>query len=150
MFIQTRRLALQIWHLSKVRTGWLVGNFGNVFNVFPKSPLLPCIPHRNRLFWLNSPDTMEFSSWKRSIICCARKRVLRSSWILNECNLSCIIVKNSILSEVCMIKNSSSYCSLPQMWCIKSLTLFRLGFFGQSVTGGGGAPRTPPLYLWNQ
>ena len=32
------------------------------------------------------------------------------------------------------------------------LTLFRLGFFGQSVTGGGGggAPRTPPLYLWNQ
>ena len=29
------------------------------------------------------------------------------------------------------------------------LTLFRLGFFGQSVTGGG-APRTPPLYLWNQ
>ena len=24
------------------------------------------------------------------------------------------------------------------------LTLFRLGFFGQSVTGGGGAPRTPP------
>ena len=30
------------------------------------------------------------------------------------------------------------------------LTLFRLGFFGQSVTGEGGAPRTPPLYLWNQ
>ena len=26
------------------------------------------------------------------------------------------------------------------------LTLFRLGFFGQSVTeGGGGSPRTPPL-----
>ena len=31
----------------------------------------------------------------------------------------------------------------------QQLTLFRLGFFGQSVTGGG-APRTPPLYLWNQ
>ena len=29
------------------------------------------------------------------------------------------------------------------------LTLFRPGFFGQSVTGGG-APQTPPLYLWNQ
>ena len=24
------------------------------------------------------------------------------------------------------------------------LTLFRLGFFGQSVTGGGGTPRNPP------
>ena len=29
------------------------------------------------------------------------------------------------------------------------LTLFRLGFFGQSVTGGGGSEE-PPLYLWNQ
>ena len=31
-----------------------------------------------------------------------------------------------------------------------ALTLFRLGFFGQSVTGGVRAPRTTPLYLWNQ
>ena len=31
------------------------------------------------------------------------------------------------------------------------LTLFRLGFFGQSVTGGvGEGSSDPPLYLWNQ
>ena len=30
------------------------------------------------------------------------------------------------------------------------LTLFRLGFFGQSVTGGGASRTPPPLYLWNQ
>ena len=28
----------------------------------------PCIPHRSRLFWFNSPDIMEFSSWKRFIM----------------------------------------------------------------------------------
>ena len=31
-----------------------------------------------------------------------------------------------------------------------TLTLFRLGFFGQSVRGGGGLLGPPPLYLWNQ
>ena len=34
--------------------------------------------------------------------------VLRSSWILNECNLYCKIVKYCILSEVCTIKKSAS------------------------------------------
>ena len=33
---------------------------------------------------------------------------------------------------------------------LASLTLFRLGFFGQSVTGGGSSDPPPPLYLWNQ
>ena len=39
-----------------------IGDFGNFLNIFAKSPLLPCIPHRSRLFCLNSPDIMEFSS----------------------------------------------------------------------------------------
>ena len=43
-----------------------------------------------------------------SVICCAKEG--RASIILNklnECNLSCKVVKNCILSEVCMIKNSA-------------------------------------------
>ena len=45
-------------------------------------------------------DIMEFSSWKRFLMLSMlqfvvqRKRALRSSWIFNECNLSCKIVKN--------------------------------------------------------
>ena len=35
----------------------------------------------------------------------------------------------------------------PAVSCL--LTLFRLGFFRQSVTGGG-LLGPPPLYLWNQ
>ena len=48
-------------------------------------------------------------------------RVLRSSWILNECNLYCKIVKYCILSEVCMIKTAPQSTVSPQMWCIKSI-----------------------------
>ena len=48
-------------------------------------------------------------------------RVLRSSWILNECNLYCKIVKYCILSEVCMIKTAPHGTVSPQMWCIKSI-----------------------------
>ena len=47
--------------------------------------------------------------------------VLRSSWILNECNLYCKIVKYCILSEVCMIKTAPHGTVSPQMWCIKSI-----------------------------
>ena len=103
----TQQLALQIWGLSKVRTEWLYRRFWKFFIVFAESPLLPCIQHRSRLFLLNSPDIMEeFSSWKRFIIrsipqfVLRRKRVLRSSWLLNEYNLSYKILKNRILSEV--------------------------------------------------
>ena len=87
----TQQLALQIWHLSKVRTGWQNKWFGKFFEHFAKSPFLPCIPHRSRLFWLNSPDIMEFSSWKRfnnvvnAIICCAKEAraliVLIIEWV---------------------------------------------------------------------
>ena len=57
-----------------------------------------------------------------SIICCGRKRVLRSSWILSECNLSCKIGKTCILCEVCMTtKKKTAPPCLPQMWCIKSI-----------------------------
>ena len=48
-------------------------------------------------------------------------RVLRSSWILNECNLYCKIVNYCTLSEVCMIKTASHSIVSPQMWCIKSI-----------------------------
>ena len=47
--------------------------------------------------------------------------VLRSSWILNECNLYCKIVKYRILSEVCMIKTVPHSTVSPQMWCTKSI-----------------------------
>ena len=46
-------------------------------------------------------------------------RVLRWSWILNECNLSWKIVKYCILYEVCMIKTAPHRTLSPQTWCIK-------------------------------
>ena len=49
------------------------------------------------------------------------QRVLRSSWILNECNLYCKIVKYCILSEVCMIKTVPHSTVSPQMWCINGI-----------------------------
>ena len=93
---------------------YCIDDFGKVWNVLAKRPLLPCIPHRRGLFWLNSPDIMEFSLWKRfttwsiPLFVVQRMRVLRSSWILSECNLSWKIVQTCILSEVYMIKNSAS------------------------------------------
>ena len=45
-----------------------INDFGNFLNGFANSPFLPCIPHRSRLFWLNSTDIVEFSSWKRFIM----------------------------------------------------------------------------------
>ena len=47
-------------------------------------------------------------------------RVLRSSWILNECNLYCKIVNYCTLSEVCLMQTASHSTVSPQMWCIKS------------------------------
>ena len=78
VFIQTLH-SLQL-------AGRYIGDFGNFFSGFAKSP-----------------------------------RVLRSSWILNECNLYFKIVKYCILSEVCMIKTGPHSNVLPQMWCIKSI-----------------------------
>ena len=48
-------------------------------------------------------------------------RVLRSSWILKECNLYCKIVKYCILSEVCMIKTVPLSTVSPHMWCINGM-----------------------------
>ena len=48
-------------------------------------------------------------------------RVLRSSWILNERNLCCKIVKYCILSEACMIKRIPHSTLSPQMWCINGI-----------------------------
>ena len=47
--------------------------------------------------------------------------VLPSSWIFREWNLYCKIVKDCILSEVCMIKTAPQSTVSPQMWCIKSI-----------------------------
>ena len=47
--------------------------------------------------------------------------MLRSFWILNECNLYFKIVKYCILSEVCMIKTAPYSTVLPRMWCIKRI-----------------------------
>ena len=48
-------------------------------------------------------------------------RVLWSSWILNERNLCCKIVKYCILSKVCMIKTVPHSTVSPQMWCINGI-----------------------------
>ena len=88
---------------SENTSGWpYKGDLGIFLFLFTKSPyLLPCKSHRSIFFWLNSPCIMVFSSWKRfiimvnSIICCAKE--VRASIVLdwlNECNLSCKIVKN--------------------------------------------------------
>ena len=102
-FKRLRQLGLQIWCLTKVRTrpGGRIGDFGKFFIVLTKSPLLlPYISQRSRFFRPNSPGIMEnslhetFYNVVNSKIFAQRKRVLRSSWILNERNLSCKIVKN--------------------------------------------------------
>ena len=49
------------------------------------------------------------------------QRVLRSSLILNKCNLYFKIVKYCVLSEVCMIKIAPHSTVSPQMGCIKSI-----------------------------
>ena len=46
-------------------------------------------------------------------------RVLRSFWILNECNLYCKIVKYCFLSKVCRIKTVPHSTVSPQVWCYK-------------------------------
>ena len=71
VFIQTLH-SLQL-------AGRYIGDFGNFFSGFPKSP-----------------------------------RVLRSSWILSECNLYFKTVKYCILSEVCMIKTAPHSTVSPQ------------------------------------
>ena len=43
--------------------------------------------------------------------------VLRSSWLLNEYNLCCKIVKYCISSEVCMIKTVPHSSVSSKMWC---------------------------------
>ena len=43
------------------------------------------------------------------------QRTLRSSGILNECNLYCAILKYSILSKVCLIKTVPHSTVSPQM-----------------------------------
>ena len=75
MFIQTLH-SLQL-------AGRYIGDFGNFFSGFAKSP-----------------------------------RVLRSFWILNECNLYCKIVKysNCILPEACMVK-TAPHSILSQLRC---------------------------------
>ena len=71
MFIQTLH-SLQL-------AGRYIGDFGNFYSGFAKSP-----------------------------------RVLRSFWILNECNLYFKTVKYCILSEVCMIKTARHSTVSPQ------------------------------------
>ena len=66
---------------------YCIDDFGKVWNVLVKRPLLPCIPHRRGLFWLNSPDIMEFSLWKRfttwSIPLFVVQKNARASIVLN-------------------------------------------------------------------
>ena len=66
---------------------YCIDDFGKVWNVLAKRPLLPCIPYRRGLFWLNSPDIYgivfmkTFYNVVNSIICCAKEA--RASIVLN-------------------------------------------------------------------
>ena len=125
LHLLTRQPGLEIWCLSKVRIRLpsRIGDFGSFLIVFTKSPyLLPYIWHRRIFFsdwtlavlcWILFMKT--FHNVISSIICCAKEA--RASIVLdwlNECNLSCKIVKNcriivlnrakKILSEACVIK----------------------------------------------
>ena len=69
MFFQT--LDSSLWFLAlaqKWEPAGRIGDFEKFSNVFAKSPLLPCVPHRSRLFLLNRPEIVEFFSWKRFIM----------------------------------------------------------------------------------
>ena len=75
--------------------------------------------HENNLFhFSNVPSQKQLTYCQRAA---SRRRVLPSSWIYNEWNLNCKIVKYCILSEVCMIKTAPQSTVSPQMWCIKSI-----------------------------
>ena len=58
---------------------YCIDDFGKVWNVLAKRPLLPSIPYRRGLFWLNSPDIYgilfmkTFYNVVNSIICCAKE-----------------------------------------------------------------------------
>ena len=60
MFFQTPDSSL--WLLALVKSEnhlgvvYSVGDFENFSKVSAESPLLPCVPHRSRLFLLDSPD----------------------------------------------------------------------------------------------
>ena len=74
----------------------------NSINVHSNTPQLATgCPYR--WFW------NFFSGFPKSAL------VLRSSWILNECNLYFKIVKYCILSEVCMIKTAPHSTVSPQV-----------------------------------
>ena len=121
----TWQLAVQIWRLSKVKTGWPGGCFGSFLNFFPKSPLLPCIPHRSRLFWLNSSDTMEFSSWKRFIMWLLSKLLYKGSACFDrpEYWMKFVLRNCKKLHSVQGLydKETAPHSRLPQMWCMKSM-----------------------------
>ena len=67
-----------------------------------------------------------FNNVVNAIICCAKEARALTSLILNECNLSCKIVKNcrilglnrakknKIMSEVCIIKKGLTVLRLPE------------------------------------
>ena len=114
------------------------GRIWKFLNVFAKSPLLPSIPHRSRLFWLNSHDIMEFSSWKRfimwSMLYFAVQRNSRASIVLNRGGeikpLSALswmqfVLQNceKLLSDVCMIIKQCLIV-LFVIWCIKSIKVW--------------------------
>ena len=95
------QLALQIWPLSKVRIEWLYRWFRKFFNILAESPLLLSIPHRSSLLLLNSPNIMEFSSWKlfiirqfRNLFCkLGNSSFDRPDYWMSTNNFSCKIVK---------------------------------------------------------
>ena len=70
----------------------------------------------------------------------------------NDYNLNCKKHSEIVIFYGVWIRSPENSILLPNfVRKHKPLTLFRLGFFGQSVTGrGGGGASDPPLYLWNQ
>ena len=83
------------------------------------------------------PGIMEFCSWKCFIMwsmpyfVVQRKRVLRSSWILNECNLSCKLVENCRISIV--VKRTNSVRGLYDKKNQRLTVLFTSGVMKKSI-----------------
>ena len=76
--------------------------------------------------------------------------------------ISFVLTRQFGEKKICISRGFPRYTFKLRWWLFQNriyqslhyfiLTLFRLGFFGQSVTGGvgGGVSSDPPLYLWNQ
>ena len=108
-------------------------------NVFSKSPLLPCIPHRSRLFWLNSPDIIEFSSWKRfimwSILYYKITKIVRALWLAERSVCMRVCKHGCGIKMFCFSRANHASTNLEKFSSSKldTFTLFTHSFVGWNL-----------------